>query len=189
MKLSNLNTIANTIAAEKAKKEAEAKEKAQREALKSVKKGTILDLLQDLYDNSISPISDANDNIVGILRNHEVSGIKCAKIVNGNLCVGADESELESDVMNLLKFRQRYGDLGFHDFEVCLMLKAYGAHPDKAIKGRDGVWYFVIANEKKVMAENGSTVISLEEPKYEGASKDLVIELLVAKLNARKEAR
>lgn len=183
MKATELNTIANTIAAEKKAAEKAAEAKKEAEILASVKEGTYVEFLEDVIASIINPITDSCDNVVGIMSHPHVTSIKCAKMVNGHLCVGANEEELKKDILDLKIFMKKYGSKAMSYYRKAVELIAWGRKPDQIVERRGEV-YYVLADECKVIDSKGHCVIELDASKYHGAPASIVAELLVAKLEA-----
>lgn len=186
MKNNELNTIANTIESEKKAAEAAAAAAAEKAILDEVKPAGVLQMIQDVKDGIATFATDENDNIVGFGYHPHAKGIAVAKHANGVLTIGSTEEERKQDELDSKIFLRKYGSYyaGWSVMRIAHNLINAGILPD-AEKKINGVWYFVCADQKKVISETGSTVVDLsEDPKYDGVSKELLIELLTSKLDA-----
>ena len=184
MKTTELNVIAQNQAAEVAAKAKAEKEAAINAQIEGVMPCDILVMLAEVYETKINAITDDSDNIIGVNRPHEITGLKCAKMINGALVVGNNEEELEKDYINYRKFKKSYDGINGgiqRAFEACLVLAAAGLKPEKAL-WLNNKYYFILADQKKVIDEKGNTIIDLSgETKYDGASKELLIDILESK--------
>ncbi len=187
MKTTEMNIIAQNQNAEKEAAAKAAKEAEIKAIIDGVQKCDILVMLAEVYEGKINAITDSNDNIIGVNRPHEITGLKCAKRINGVLVVGNDEKELEQDKINYRKFEKQYHEIegGVQKaFEACLLLAKAELHPDKAAYIKN-TYYFILASQKKVIDEKGHTIIDLNSEEYEGASDALMIRLLDSELRAQ----
>ena len=180
MKTTELNVIAQNQAAEVAAKAKADKEAAINEIVEGVMPCDILIMLAEVYEAKITPITDANDNIIGVNRPHEITGLRYAKMIRGSLIVGNDEAELEQDYINYRKWDKAYKDINGgvqRAFEACLVLAAAGLKPEKALWIRNN-YYFILADQKKVIDEKGNTIVDLSDKDFGTAGKELIVSIL-----------
>lgn len=183
MKTTELNMIANTQAKEEAAKVAAEKAKQEQAVLEEVKPGNLQDMLDDLNNGLITIVTDENDNIVGLGCHPHVTGVKVAKMIKCTLTVGATEEERAQDELDYKKFLKKYGSKAQKYLYAALTLQKAGLNPDKIIETCSN-FYYVLADQKKVIDANGHTKVDLSTKEgLDGLSKELLIEILVDKLN------
>lgn len=181
MKTNEMNKINLTQAKEIAAKEAAAAKLTEEEILAAVKPEGFLDLLARVYNDEIKMITDENDNIIG-MNITKATAVNVVKIINGQFIIGADEKEAKADELEQKKFAKAYaGKPVQHWYELALQLKAGNYKPDDVVETAYGL-VFILADQKKMILENGSTLITVDVPK--GTAKSVIIELLKAKLAA-----
>ena len=178
MKTTELNMIANTQAKEAAAKAAAEKAQHEKELLDNIEVGALNDMLQDLENETITIITNERDEIVGLGSHPHVTGIKVAKLVGGALTVGCCETERLIDEFDYKVFMKKYGMKAQRYLLAALKLQNAGLKPDNIIETRSN-FYYILADQKKVIDQDGHTIVDLStDPKYDGAAKELMIEIL-----------
>ena len=173
MKLTDITKIANTQAAEK--KAAETVE---------VKPQGFKELWQAVVSEEIVPLTDDNNNIIGVNGHTAVTGAKASKVVGGHMTIGKDEEERQKDEDNLKAFMQKFTELFIkiggpnRAMFAALCLKKADIVPDYAFI--DGCRLFFADLEKQIVVdEDGNTVVKTEL--NERVGKAVIEELLLTK--------
>lgn len=163
MNIKNLNLINKAQEAEKEAAKAAKKEAAEKAALEAVEPKTILDMIQDIYNEKLLIITNDDGDIIGINCPKAVKGISKTQKIGGHMVMGSDEANMAEDAMELKKFLKAYeGQDIMHLFNSALLIKEAGLHPEHA-EEINGVFYFVVNDLKKVIDEKGNTIIDLSE--------------------------
>lgn len=184
MKTTEMNIIAKTQNAEKIAAEKAAHEAEVQAIIDGVQECDILIMLAEVKEKKLTAITDSCDHIVGINRAREISGLKCAKLINNNLIVGNDEKELEQDRINYLRFMKQYSKIAGGPqkaFEICLMLNAADMFPDAA-EYISSTYYFFLLKDKKVINDKGATIVDLSADIPGAISNELLLSILKDKL-------
>lgn len=185
MKTTELNTIKNNQAAElKAK---ELKEKAAKEAaeLEKVAPGTINDMIEDLESGLVTIVTDEYDNIIGIGSHPHTTGIKVVKKIGCALTIGSTEEERKVDEFDLKIFQKKYGANAMRYLQVALKIKESGLKPSKIIESGSRV-YLILADQKKVIDDNGHTIVDLSKEWEEEVPEKLMVRLLENELASKR---
>lgn len=185
MKLNDLNKIANVQNTEaKAKIAAE---KAAREArlLENIKPGTLLDMLEDIREKRVNIITDENDNIIGFGYHPHVTGITTIKKIGNHFTVGCCETERLVDEFDLKAFYKKYGDNVQRYFYAALKLNEANLIPDEVVDNGKTLRY-IILKDKKVIDDNGNTILDLSNEIPGEISKDLLMYIIKGKLDLLK---
>ena len=176
MNISEINTLKETLENEIAEEKKE-----------PVEEGTLLDLLKDVEDESLLPLTNENGTIIGINGHTKVTGARCSKVINGQMTIGANEDERKMDQEALEKMVARYTTL-FQKlggpnvaFDLCLKIKAAGLKPTKALLTSEGV-ALVLPELQRVINEDGETIVSCDVAK--STAQCVIAELLEARLQA-----
>lgn len=183
MKQQNLNKIAEVQAAEE-KAAAEARKAAEEKAiLDAVEPKDILDMLTLVENGTLVPVTDENDNIIGINCPGHVTGVAVTGKVGRHIVMGADEAGKNADLLELKKFEKAFAgkDIG-RFFELGLMLKEAQVHPEHAER-INGTYYFVINAWKKVIDERGNTIVDVSDKIKGKIDAELLTSILVDKLH------
>ena len=177
MKMNELNKITETMAEEARKAEETA-------TMEAVAPKTILDMIQDVYDGKLLIISDDNDNIIGINCPVAVKGIANTKKIGGHMVMGSDEANMKEDEIALKKFMKAYeGQNIMHMFYAALKIRKAGLHPEYA-ESINGVYYFCVNSLKKVIDEDGNTVVDYSNERgVDGIDSELLTNILKDKLH------
>ena len=191
MKTNELNKIQNTQNAEVEAKKAAEKAAAEKAILDAVQPGGVLEMIKDVEAGIASFVTDDNDNIVGFGYHAHANGMNSVKRVGSVLTVGATEEQRQQDELDAKIFTKRYGGMweGKAILEIAIMLINAGLKPDEEIVDR-GTRYFLLGDLKKVIDQRGNTIVDIsEDPKYNGASKELILESLKDKLAVELESK
>jgi hypothetical protein len=163
MNIKNLNLINKTQEAEKEAVKAAKKEAAEKAVLEAVEPKTILDMIQDIYDEKLLIITNDDGDIIGINCPKAVKGISSTQKIGGHMVMGSDEENMAEDAMELKKFLKAYeGQNIMQLFNTALLIKEAGLRPEYA-EEINGIFYFVINDLKKVIDERGNTIIDLSK--------------------------
>lgn len=183
MNTKQLNTINNTMAAEVKAAEAETKKAADEAAIATAQPKTILDMIQDIYDGRLLIITDDNGNIIGINCPVSVKGINNTQKVGPHMIMGENESNMHEDEIELKKFMKSYeGQNIQHMFYAALLIKNANLHPEYA-ELINGSYYFVVNDLKKVIDENGNTIVDVNSDITGDIDSNLLTNILVDKLH------
>lgn len=183
MNTKQLNTINNTLAAEAAQAQAEAKRAADEAAIATAQPKTILDMINDIYDGKLLIITDNNDNIVGINCPAAVKGISNTQKIGSHMVMGESAENMHEDEIALRQFMKSYeGQNIQHMFYASLLIKNAGLHPEYA-ELINGSYYFVINSLKKVIDENGNTIVDVSADITGDIDGILLTNILVDKLH------
>lgn len=178
MKTTELNSLKNTLDAT-----------ISEENKVEVEPGKFLDLLKDVEDEKLVPLTDDNDNIIGINGHNVPTGVKCSKLVNGHMTMGKDEDERKRDQEDLEAMIEKYTPLFMtlggpnRAFEACLKLKAAGIKPAKVVMNGEGL-FFIVPELQRVIDEDGETVVTCDVAK--STAQCVIVELLEARLQANR---
>lgn len=177
MRTTDLNKIEKTMAEEARKVE-------ETTAMEAVEPKTILDMIQDVYDGVLKIISDDEDNIIGINCPKAVKGINSVKKVGAHTVMGSDAANMAEDALELKKFLKAYeGQNIMHMFYAALKIQKAEFHPEYA-ESINGIYYFCINSLKRVIDEDGNTVVDLSKEKwFEGIDPELLTKILKDKLH------
>lgn len=164
MKTTQLNTIINTQNAEveaKAKAEKLAKEK---ELLDAAQPKTVIDMIHDIENGIASFVTDDNDNIVGFGYHPHAKGMNVVKQNGQTMTVGSTEEERAQDEFDVKMFIKQYGSLdrGARIMQIAVSLINADLLPDEEVEHK-GHYYFIILNLKKVIKDDGTTIVDLSE--------------------------
>lgn len=163
MNIKNLNLINKAQEAEKEAVKAAKKEAAEKAALEAVEPKSILDMIQDIYDEKLLIITNDNGDIIGINCPKAVKGIRNTQKIGAHMVMGSDEKNMAEDALELKKFLKAYeGQNIMHLFNSALLIKEAGLHPEYA-EEINGLFYFAINDLKKVIDERGSTIVDLSK--------------------------
>ncbi len=177
MKMNELNKITETMAEEARKAE-------ETTAMEAVEPKTILDMIQDLYTGKLLIISDDDDNIIGINCPVAVKGVANTKKIGDHMVMGSDEANMKEDEIALKQFMKAYeGQNIMHMFYAALKVQKAGLHPEYA-EMINGIYYFCINSLKKVVDEDGKTVVDFSKEKgVEGIDSELLTKILKDELH------
>ena len=154
-----------------------------------IEPGKFLDLLKDVEDETLVPLTDDDNNIIGINGHNIPTGVKCSKRVNGNMTMGKDEAERQRDQEALEAMIEKYTNLFMtlggpnRAFEACLKLKAAGIKPAKAVVNCGDI-FFIVPELQRVIDEDGETVVTCDVDK--STAPCVIVELLEARLQASR---
>ncbi len=183
MRTTDLNRINNTLAAEAAQVQAEAKRAADEAAIATAQPKTILDMINDIYDGKLLIITDNNDNIVGINCPAAVKGISNTQKIGSHMVMGESAENMHEDEIALKQFMKSYeGQNIQHMFYASLLIKNAGLRPEYAELINE-TYYFVINSLKKVIDENGNTIIDVSTDITGDIDGTLLTNILVDKLH------
>ena len=162
----------------------EARKAEETATMEAVEPKTILDMIQDIYDGKLLIISDDNDNIIGINCPVAVKGIANTKKIGGHMVMGSNEANMKEDEIALKKFIKAYeGRNIMHMFYASLKIQKAGLHPEYA-ESINGIYYFCVNSLKKVIDEDGKTVVDYSKEKgVEGIDSELLTKILKDKLH------
>ena len=162
----------------------EARKAEETATMEAVEPKTILDMIQDIYDGKLLIISDDNDNIIGINCPVAVKGIANTKKIGGHMVMGSDEANMKEDEIALKKFMKAYeGQNIMHMFYAALKIQKAGLRPEYA-ESINGIYYFCVNSLKKVIDEDGKTVVDYSKEKgVEGIDSELLTKILKDKLH------
>ena len=188
MRTTDLNKINNTMAAElAAKKEAE-RLAAEKALIEEAQPKDILNMIEEVYNKTLLIITDDKGNIIGINCPKAVKGISNTKKINGHMVMGADETNIHEDEIELKKFMKSYENNPtsiMHMFNIALLITTAGLHPSYA-EFINSQYYFVINSLKKVIDENGNTIVDVSSQIPGEINDKLLTEILKDKLHLTK---
>lgn len=182
----NLNKIVNAQNAEI--RAAEEARKAAEEAamINAVQPKTILDMIEDIYAGKLLIITDECDNIVGINCPTAVKGVVSTQKIGYNMIMGENEANMHEDYIELQKFMRAYSGQNIqHMFNVALLITNAQIHPTYA-ELINYKYYFVVNEWKKVIDEDGNTIIDVNEQIPGEINQELLTSILVDKLHLLK---
>lgn len=147
-----------------------------------VREKGFLDLYDLVANKAIWPVYDEQNNIIGLnCLMSNPTGLQYSKLVGGQMTVGRTEKEREADEKALLKFSKEYGNKPLLRW-YCNILQLIEAEivPDR-VDDIDGVLYYYIAKDRKVIDQYGNDVVKLPKTKSR-VSTDEVVDQLADKL-------
>ena len=188
MRTTDLNKINNTMTAELAAKQEAERLAAERALVEEAQPKDILNMIEEVYNKTLLIITDDNGNIIGINCPKAVKGVSNTKKINGHMVMGADEANMKEDEIELKKFMKSYENNPasiMQMFNVSLLITTAGLHPSYA-EFINGQYYFVINNLKKVIDENGNTVVDVSSQIPGEIDDKLLTDILKDKLHLAK---
>lgn len=175
--MNELDKINKTLAEEARKAEEAA-------AVETVEPKTILDMIQDVYDGKLLIISDDDNNIIGINCPIVAKGITNTQKIGPHMVMGESETNMHEDEIALKQFIKAYeGQNIMHLFYCALKIQKAGLHPEYA-ESINGVYYFCVNSLKRVIDEDGNTVVDLSKERgVEGIDPKLLTKILKDELH------
>lgn len=173
MKITDTNKIANTQTAEqKAAETVEIKPQGFKELWEMVK------------SEEIVPLTNENDEIIGINGHVAATGAKASKVIGGHMTIGKDEEERQKDEANLKAFIEKFTGLFMvvggpqKAMFAALCLVRADITPDYAFID-EGRLFFADITKQIVVDEDGNTIVKTEL--NERVGKAVIEELLLTK--------
>lgn len=188
MRTTDLNRINNTMATELAAKQEAERLAAERALIEEAQPKDILNMIDEVYNKTLLIISDDNGDIIGINCPKAVKGITNTKKIGGHMVMGSDENNLKEDEIELKKFMKSYQNNPasiMQMFNVALLITTAGLHPNYA-EYINGKYYFVINSLKKVIDEDGNTIVDVNSQIPGEINDKLLTEILKDKLHLVK---
>lgn len=157
-------------------------------AIATAQPKTILDMIKDIYDEKLLIITNDNGDIIGINCPVSVRGITNTQKVGPHMVMGESETNMHEDEIELKKFMKSYENNPtsiMHMFNIALLITTAGLHPSYA-EFINSQYYFVINSLKKVIDENGNTIVDVSSQIPGEINDKLLTEILKDKLHLAK---